>query len=91
MIIHAADAHLGVTRYHKIDPDTGLNIRMMDFCHSFEHLISQVMELAPDAFIFSGDLFDRVNPTNFIRKFAQDQFKKLSEQKIPTFLIPGNH
>ncbi len=91
MIVHAADAHLGVTRYQKIDPDTGLNVRMMDFCNAFESLISHVLELKPDAFLFSGDLFDRVNPTNFIRKFAQDNLKKLSENKIPTFLIPGNH
>lgn len=91
MIVHAADAHLGVTRYQKIDPETGLNIRMMDFCNAFDNLISQVMELRPDAFVFSGDLFDRVNPTNYIRKYAQDQFKRLSENKIPTFLIPGNH
>jgi exonuclease SbcD len=91
MIVHAADAHLGVTRYNKIDPDTGLNIRMMDFCNAFDYLISQVTELTPDAFIFSGDLFDRVNPTNFIRKFAQDQLKRLSQKKITTFLIPGNH
>lgn len=91
MIVHAADAHLGVTRYHRIDPETGLNIRMMDFCRAFEHLISQVTELNPDVFVFSGDLFDRVNPTNFIRKFAQDQLKKLSQKKIPTYLIPGNH
>jgi exonuclease SbcD len=91
MIVHAADAHLGVTRYHKIDPETGLNIRMMDFCDAFEQLISQLLEVRPDAFVFSGDLFDRVNPTNFIRKFVQDQLKNLSQQKIPTFLIPGNH
>ncbi|MBU7016532.1 MAG: exonuclease SbcCD subunit D [Theionarchaea archaeon] len=91
MIVHAADAHLGVTRYYKIDPETGLNIRMMDFCSSFDYLISQVIQLNPDAFIFSGDLFDRVNPTNFIRKFVQDHLRKLSEKKIPTFLIPGNH
>lgn len=91
MIVHAADAHLGVTRYHKIDPDTGLNIRMMDFCNAFEQLITQVIDIKPDAFVFSGDLFDRVNPTNFIRKFAQNQFKKLSEHNITTFVIPGNH
>lgn len=91
MIVHAADAHLGVTRYHKIDPETGLNMRMMDFCNAFDYLITQVFELNPDAFVFSGDLFDRVNPTNFIRKFAQDRLKTLSQKKIPTFLIPGNH
>ena len=91
MIVHAADAHLGVTRYYKIDPETGLNIRMMDFCNAFDYLISQVIELKPDAFIFSGDLFDRVNPTNFIRKFVQDHLRKLSQSNIPTFLIPGNH
>lgn len=91
MIVHAADAHLGVTRYHKIDPETGLNIRMMDFCHAFENVITQVCDLKPDAFVFSGDLFDRVNPTNYIRKFAKDQLKKLSEHSIKTFIIAGNH
>lgn len=91
MIVHAADAHLGVTRYHKIDPETGLNIRMMDFCNAFEQLVTHVIELKPDAFVFSGDLFDRVNPTNFIRKFAQEQLKNISHAKIPTFFIPGNH
>jgi len=91
MIVHAADAHLGVTRYHKIDPETGLNIRMMDFCDAFDYLITQVTELRPDAFVFSGDIFDRVNPTNLIRKFVQDRLITLSQHKIPTFLIPGNH
>jgi exonuclease SbcD len=91
MIVHAADAHLGVTRYQKINPETGLNVRMMDFCHSFDHCISQVLELRPDIFVFSGDLFDRVNPTNFIRKFAQDQLHRLSHQKIESYIIPGNH
>lgn len=91
MIVHAADAHLGVTRYQKINPDTGLNMRMMDFCNAFDHLVSEVLELRPDLFIFSGDLFDRVNPTNFIRKYAQDQLRRLSQHAIETFLIPGNH
>ncbi|MBU7043329.1 MAG: exonuclease SbcCD subunit D [Theionarchaea archaeon] len=91
MIVHAADAHLGVTRYQKIDPDTGLNIRMMDFCHSFDYCVSQVLELRPDLFVFSGDLFDRVNPTNFIRKFAQDQLRRLSQHNIESYIIPGNH
>lgn len=91
MIVHAADAHLGVTRYQRIDTETGLNVRMMDFCNAFDHLVSQVLEIRPDAFVFSGDLFDRVNPTNFIRKFAQDELKQLSSHNINTFLIPGNH
>ncbi|MBU7015498.1 MAG: exonuclease SbcCD subunit D [Theionarchaea archaeon] len=91
MIVHAADAHLGVTRYQRIDTETGLNVRMMDFCSAFEQVVTHVLEIRPDAFVFSGDLFDRVNPTNFIRKFAQDQLKRLSAHTITTFLIPGNH
>ena len=91
MIVHTADAHLGITRYQKIDPEKGLNIRLLDFCYAFREVIDFVVENRPELFLISGDLFDKVNPTNFVRKFVQREFFRVSELKIDTFIIPGNH
>lgn len=91
MIVHTADSHLGITRYFKIDPETGLNIRLLDFCYAFREVIDFVVENKPELFLISGDLFDKVNPTNFTRKFVQKEFFRVSELKVDTFIIPGNH
>jgi DNA repair exonuclease SbcCD nuclease subunit len=91
MIVHTADAHLGIARYHKIDPENGLNIRLLDFCYAFREVIDFVVENKPELFLISGDLFDKVNPTNFIRKFVQKELFRVSDAKVDTFIIPGNH
>ncbi|MFQ6087297.1 MAG: exonuclease SbcCD subunit D [Candidatus Methanofastidiosia archaeon] len=91
MFIHSADSHLGIQRYTKVNPKTGLNVRMMDFCNAFLELIEFTLEERCDFLLFCGDLFDSVNPTNYVRKFVQNQLFRLSERKINTFIIPGNH
>ncbi|RLF93009.1 hypothetical protein DRN50_07910 [Thermococci archaeon] len=91
MIVHTADSHLGITRYFKIDPETGLNIRLLDFCYAFREVIDFVVENRPELFLISGDLFDKVNPTNFIRKFVQRELFRVSDVNVNTFIIPGNH
>ena len=91
MIVHTADSHLGITRYFKIDPETGLNIRLLDFCYAFREVIDFVVENKPELFLISGDLFDKVNPTNFIRKFIQKELFRVSDVNVNTFIIPGNH
>ena len=91
MIVHTADSHLGITRYFKIDPETGLNIRLLDFCYAFREVIDFVVENRPELFLISGDLFDKVNPTNFIRKFVQKELFRVSDVNVNTFIIPGNH
>jgi len=91
VFIHAADAHLGISRYSKADPVSGLNLRSMDFLHSFNELCDKVVEMEPDMFLFCGDLFDRVNPTNYMRRAVQEQFMRLSRAKVDTVVISGNH
>lgn len=91
MIVHAADAHLGITRYSKIDPETGQNLRGQDFLSSFNELCDFVIETRPDLVLFSGDLFDRVNPTNYVRRAVQKRLQELSGKAIDTVLISGNH
>lgn len=91
MFIHAADAHLGINRYSKADPDTGVNLRSMDFLKSFNELCDFVVERSPDLFLISGDLFDRVNPSNYMRRAVQERFMELSGASIDTVVISGNH
>jgi len=91
MFIHAADAHLGISRYSKSDPETGLNLRSLDFLNSFNNLCDLVLDLEPDLFLFCGDLFDRVNPTNYMRRAVQERFMDLSRASIETIVISGNH
>lgn len=91
MIVHAADAHLGITRYSKIDPETGQNLRGQDFLSSFNELCDFVLDNRPDLFLFSGDLFDRVNPTNYVRRAVQERLQQLSDRSVDTVIISGNH
>ena len=91
MIVHAADAHLGITRYSKIDPDSGQNLRGQDFLASFNELCDFVVESRPDLFLFAGDLFDRVNPTNYVRRAVQERLYEISDKAIDTVIISGNH
>ncbi|MHC1605269.1 MAG: metallophosphoesterase family protein [Candidatus Methanofastidiosia archaeon] len=91
MFVHAADAHLGISRYTKIDPKTGMNIRSLDFLNSFGELCDFVVENKPEIFLFCGDLFDKVNPTNYVRRAVQKRCLQLSRSGIETFLLSGNH
>lgn len=91
MIVHAADAHLGLVRYSKIDAETGQNLRGQDFLAAFGELCEHVVETRPDLFLFSGDLFDRVNPTNYVRRAVQQRLFEISSAHIDTIIISGNH
>jgi len=53
--------------------------------------VDKVLELRPDAVLHSGDLFDTVRPSNRALSVALEQLVRLSEAKIPTVIIAGNH
>ena len=90
-IFHIADTHLGFSAYNKLDPDSGLNQREMDFYNAFERFVDIAVEKRPDLILHAGDLFDSVRPTNRAISSALDQLIRLSEAKIPIVLIAGNH
>ena len=56
-IIHFADLHLGVETYGKMDPETGLNTRFMDFLDSFDQLVDYAVNNAVDVVLFCGDAY----------------------------------
>ncbi len=90
-IFHLADTHLGFSAYNKLDPDSGLNQREVDFYNAFKEFVDLAIEQKPDLILHAGDFFDSVRPTNRAISYALDQLLRLSQAEIPIVLISGNH
>ncbi len=90
-IIHFSDTHLGHRDYNAIDSDSGINQREADIYKVFNEIIDYILETKPDLVIHAGDLFDNVRPSNKAISVALEAFSKLSQAKIPTVIIAGNH
>ncbi len=79
---HLADCHLGGWRQPELQD---LNFK------SFQYAIKLILEEKPDFILISGDLFDSAYPPIEILKETFAEFKKLSDAKIPVYLIAGSH
>ncbi len=59
-LVHLSDLHLGFRAYGRID--RGADMRERDVAAAFERAVADVVKLAPDAIVISGDVFDRPDP-----------------------------
>lgn len=90
-LLHTSDTHLGHQQYSKVDPDAGLNQRMVDHERAWRATIDHALETKPDVFLHAGDLFDGVRPSNRALYGAMEGLLKLSAAGVETVLIAGNH
>ncbi len=90
-ILHFADLHIGMENYGRLDPETGLNQRVVDFLDRLDEVVAYAQEHEADLVLFAGDAFRTrdPNPTHQ-REFAK-RLRTLSEAEIPTVLLVGNH
>lgn len=89
--LHFADLHLGVENYGRVDPQTGLSTRLMDFLAAFDFVIEYAINEKVDLVLFAGDAFKNRDPSpTHQREFAR-RIRRLSLAEIPTFLLVGNH
>ncbi len=89
--MHFADTHFGVELYGKLDPDTGLNTRLMDFRHSLEHCIETALERDIHLAIFSGDAYKNRDPRQTDQREFVACIRKLTDAQIPVVMLVGNH
>lgn len=89
--LHIGDLHIGVESYGQLDPETGVNGRILDVLHRFDDAISYALEREVDVVLFTGDAFKTnvPNPT-YQREFAR-RIKRLADGGLPTILLAGNH
>ncbi len=80
--IHFADSHLDGFR------DKKLSLLGLD---SFKFVINFAIEKKVDFVVLSGDLFNTAIPRLDVLKFVTFQLKKLQENNIPVYAIPGSH
>ena len=90
-LLHFADLHIGTEAYGRIDPATGVNVRVLDYLARFDELIDYALEHEADLVVFAGDAFKTRNPTpTYQRAFAR-RIKRLADSGVPIVLLVGNH
>jgi exonuclease SbcD len=90
-LLHFADAHIDMANYGRHDPATGLPLRVLDFLKSLDTIVDTAIERRVDMVIFAGDAYkDRSPAPTFQREWGR-RIMRLSQAKIPTLLLVGNH
>jgi DNA repair protein SbcD/Mre11 len=90
-LLHFADAHIDMANYGRHDPETGLPLRVLDFLKSLDTIVDAAISEKVDMVIFAGDAYkDRSPAPTFQREWGK-RIMKLSQAKIPTLLLIGNH
>ncbi len=85
------DAHLGRTHLAHLRDDQGRNLREEDFLRSFAWATQRTIELAPDGFLWLGDVFDHARPTYRTFSKVLVGLKDLRDAGLPGVAISGNH
>jgi exonuclease SbcD len=89
-LLHFSDVHIGMENYGKIDQETGISSRVLDFLRRLNEIVEYAEANDADLVIFAGDAFKTSvpNPT-YQREFAR-RIKRLARQ-CPVVLLVGNH
>jgi exonuclease SbcD len=90
-ILHFADLHLGVETYGRIDPDTGLSTRLIDFLSALDELVDYALTGDIDLVLFCGDAYKSRDPSQTHQREFARRIKRLSAANVPVFLVAGNH
>jgi DNA repair protein SbcD/Mre11 len=88
---HTADTHFGVENYGKIDKETGIHSRLLDFKGSLSLCVDQAIEEKVDFLLFCGDAYKTAYPTPTQQKLLLSLFVKLYRAGIPVVIVVGNH
>lgn len=89
-ILHFADTHFGYERHGKIDPESGIHSRVLDFSNSMDWIITDGLNQGAELAIFSGDAYKDRDPNQTIQKIFVEHIKRLAD-KVPVIMIVGNH
>jgi len=86
-----SDTHIGEYCYGKVDVNTGLNTRLLDFLSNLDKSIDFAIEKKVDVYIIVGDIYRIKNPGSKIRKQFASRLARLISNRIMTVLVTGNH
>ena len=90
-IMHFADAHFGVETYGKVDPETGLNSRLMDFRRSLDSAVDKALDAGVHLALFAGDAYKSRDPNQTQQREFASCIIRLTDAGIPVVMVTGNH
>lgn len=90
-LLHFADAHIDIANYGRHDPESGLPMRVMDFLNALDQIVDAAIEEKVDLVIFAGDAYKDRNPQPTFQRAWGERMMRLSQARIPTLLLVGNH
>ena len=89
-LLHFSDLHIGMENYAKLDPETGLSTRLLDFFKTFDFKVETAFKEDVDAVIFAGDAYKTRDPNPTQQRGFGERIAKIAK-KIPVVLVVGNH
>jgi exonuclease SbcD len=90
-ILHFADTHIDVAAHGRREPVSGLPLRVLDFLKALDKIVDTAIDQKVDLVLFAGDAYkDRTPVPTFQREWGK-RIRRLSDAKIPTLLLVGNH
>ena len=90
-IMHFADAHFGIETYGKVDHETGLNSRLIDFGRSLNCAIDKALEAGVHLALFAGDAYKSRDPNQTNQREFASCIRRLTDEGIPVVMVAGNH
>ncbi len=90
-LLHFSDIHIGMENYAKLDPETGLSTRLLDFFQTFDFIVDLAIKENVDAVVFAGDAYKTRDPNPTQQRGFGERIKKLAKHGIPVILVVGNH
>jgi DNA repair protein SbcD/Mre11 len=90
-LLHAADIHIGMENYGKLNPQTGLSTRLEDFCATFDEAVDRAIAEPVDLVVLAGDIYKTRDPTPTHQREFAARIRRLIDAGIPIFIVPGNH
>lgn len=90
-LLHAADIHIGMENYGRINPATGLSTRLEDFCATLDEAVDHAIGESLDLVVLAGDIYKTRDPTpTHQREFAR-RVRRLIDADIRVVIVAGNH
>ncbi len=89
-LLHFADIHIGMENYSRLDPETGLSTRLLDFFKTFDSIVDLAIKEEVDALIFAGDAYKTRDPNPTQQRGFGERIRRAAK-KMPVVLVVGNH
>lgn len=90
-LITFADAHIGISTYSTIDPETNLSTRVLDSLNGIDQIINYAEENNIKYILFAGDMFKNALPSPTLVREINKRIKASAEKGIKWIIQDGNH